>query len=261
MQIEKIGQLMLDGHTFDYDSFQTAEKTIVVGEMKCRYDRMSLRVYEHNLTAADYRQLLRYIRKNYNNHIDKNGGRINETNKRRKEYFVLNQFVELKPELNSYEIIPSHRPDFILSDHNQEIGIEITEFTTEHDSILNRIAKLFFSQHKTAEEIRIAAQKKFKAKANQYEYIQLPEGASIGSEVFSVDEKKLVYAKEIVKKYHLYKNEFNEYNHFIVLCDATDTILTYPNEMHDICDMAKQIQPEMTGFEVVILGYCDQKTF
>jgi len=67
------------------------------------------------------------------------------------------------------------------------------------------------------------------------------------------------YAKDVHTRLSSKAVVFEDDGEYSVIISVD--ICEYPNEMHDICDMAKQIQPEMTGFEVVILGYCDQKTF
>lgn len=236
--------------SFDFDNFNDAVLTISVSvepEISITFDRLSMRIYSHNLEKEDFSYVRSHLRSRYQNEYSR------DEQKTRKEYDVLLDYFLLRTEYASYIISKETRPDFVVSG-TQKIGIEVTEFTTEIDSVMAAISNQNFGQGKTAKEVYDNARLRHGAKADRYSYKMIAGSATIGTCTFNVAHKQQIYADEIIKKYHKYCNDFGKYDEFIVLCDARYTInVTSFWDSKDVIDMAKEKCNSLSGFTVCIL--------
>jgi hypothetical protein len=248
--LDSLADVIVSNHSFSFRTFQESVMTVNMIEapgLKLTYDRLSLRVYSHNLDEADYSYLVYQIRKRYW------GNKTRDEDKIRSEYDVLFDFMSQSPRWNAFEIRKETRPDFVLTG-KQCIGIEVTECTTESDSVLKAISNQNSGKGKTPEEMHRDALIRHGAKADNYSYREIAGKAVIGSGLFDVRKKKYAYANEIIKKYRKYSNHFWEYDEFIVICDARYTIcITEQEDAEEVIELAKEGCSEMRGFAVCII--------
>lgn len=248
--LDSLADVIVSNHGFSFRTFQESVMTVNMIEapgLKLTYDRLSLRVYSHNLDETDYSYLVHQIRKRYW------GNKTRDEEKIRSEYDVLLDFMSQSPRWNAFEIRKETRPDFVLTG-KQCIGIEVTECTTESDSVLKAISNQNYGKGKTPEEMHRDALIRHGAKADNYSYREIAGKAVIGSGLFDVRKKKCAYANEIIKKYRKYSNHFLEYDEFIVLCDARYTIcITEQEDAEEVIELAKEGCSEMRGFAVCII--------
>lgn len=241
---------IMQNMSFDHASFSEAVLTITVDaapELKLTFDRLSMKVYSHNLEDDEFSYVIKNLRSRYQEEHSR------EELKSMAEYNVLLDFFLLHQEYNTYNIAKETRPDFVLSG-DRRIGIEVTEFTTEVDSVLAAIANRNFGQDKTANEIHESAHLKHGSKADRYSYRMIAGSASIGAPLTDVRANKSIYADEIIKKYNKYCGVFSEYDEFIVLCDARYSInVTEWCDSKEVIEMAKEKCSSLSGFAVVIL--------
>jgi hypothetical protein len=235
---------------FEYTNFQEAALTITVNavpEIRLSFDRLSMRIYSHNLEDDDLSYVIRNLRRRYQEE------RSREELKARAEYNVLLDFSLLHQEYTAYKTAKETRPDFVLTG-DSKIGIEVTEFTTEVDSVLAAIANRNFGQDKTANEIHESARLRHGSKADRYSYRMIAGSASIGAPLTDVRASKCLYADEIIKKYNKYCGVFSDYDEFIVLCDARYSIsVTELWDSEEVIEMAKDKCSSLCGFTVAIL--------
>ena len=248
--LDLIVDRIMENMSFDYASFSEAVLTITVEaapELKLTFDRLSMRVYSHNLEDEDFSYVIKNLRRRYQEE------RSREELKAMAEYNVLLDFFLLHQEYNAYKIAKETRPDFVLTG-DSKIGIEVTEFTTEVDSVLTAIANRNFGQGKTANEIHESARLKHGSKADQYSYRMIAGSASIGAPLNDVRANKCLYADEIIKKYIKYCGAFSEYDEFIVLCDARYSInVTELWDSEEVIEIAKEKCSSLSGFTVAVL--------
>lgn len=241
---------IIENMSFDFDNFNDAALTISVNvepEISIRFDRLSMRIYSHNLPKEDYSYVISHLRSRYQNE------RSRDEQKTRAEYNVLLDYFLLRPEYASYVISKETRPDFVVTGA-RKVGIEVTEFTTEIDSVMAAISNQNFGQGKTAKEIYENARLRHGAKADRYSYKMIAGSATIGTCTFNVRSKQQIYADEIIKKYHKYCGDFEKYDEFIVLCDARYTInVTSFWDSKEVIEMAKEKCSSLRGFTVCIL--------
>ena len=241
---------IIENMSFDFDNFSDAALAISVDaepEISIRFDRLSMRIYSHNLGKEDYSYVISHLRSSYQNECSR------DEQKTRAEYNVLLDYFMLKPEYASYVISKETRPDFVVSGV-RKVGIEVTEFTTEIDSVMAAISNQNFGQGKTAKEIYENALLRHGAKADRYSYKMIAGSATIGTCTFNVRNKQQIYADEIIKKYHKYCSVFEKYDEFIVLCDARYTInVTSFWDSKEVIEMAKEKCSSLRGFTVCIL--------
>ena len=132
--VDTLASMILQNHSFSFQTFAEAKHTISLdnGAIHYTYDRLSLTVYNHSLTKDEYSYLGRKLRTDYTTLFSR------EDEKQRKEYGVLLLFVSLNDNFSEFSIKKEVRPDFVLFGH-QRIGVEVTEFTTQDDSIMMKL--------------------------------------------------------------------------------------------------------------------------
>ena len=234
--IDTLAAEILQNHSFNFQTFAEAEHTISLGNgtIHYTYDRLSLTVYSHSLTKDEYSYLGRKLRTDYTKLFSK------EDEKQRKEYGVLQLFVSLNNNFADFSIQKEVRPDFVLSGH-QRIGIEVTEFTTQTDSVMATICNQNFGKGLSAKTIENNAVKKHGQKAKNYYFHDIKGTVAIGAGLQDINHNKAIYVEEIITKYEKYKSEFSKYDEFIILCDARMTLgVTSQWDAKDVVDMAKE---------------------
>lgn len=250
--IDTLSQTILQNHSFDFRTFAEAKQTITMdgGRIQYTYDRLSLVVLNHTLSDEEYTYLGKKLQNDYHNLFSR------EDQKQRSEYAVLQCFISFNSELSDYSIQKETRPDFVLLG-KQRIGIEVTEFTTQADSVLAAICNQNYGKGLSAQEIKSNAITQHGQKAKIYHYHENNGKVMIGSGLQNLGCNREIYADEIVKKYNKYKDEFQHYDKFIVLCDARWVLgITSEWEVNDVIEKAKE-SCEMSNFTVCIL-YSDE---
>ena len=190
-----------------------------------------------------------------------------ETQKARLEYDALFRMITVSGRYNEMRIIKQIQPDFVLEAGNEKIGVEVTEFTTPQDKVMNVISKKNFGMGKTIDVIKKDAIKEHGSKASEYEYFQLDATNVVGRPMFNVVEQHKWYAREVVKKFEIYKGSFAQYSEFVILCDGQHSMcLSSKYDSEAILLLARDIKPSMQGFILNVLrqddfGKCVLDTF
>lgn len=243
-----LAEEMIKQQSFRYKTFDEAKTVIEMDNRRCEFDRLSLCIYSHDLSSKEYSVLCKQLRLKHDLSFSR------EDQKAISEYGILWYYFQLKNLYSGIEISKQIRPDFHLRDASNYIGIEVTELTTAEDSILKSISKQNFEIGLTAKEIQENAIKKHGEKAKKYYYYDLGNTTAIGSGPFDCSNKKEKYAAEIIKKYKLYRDMFNCFNLFIILCDARDPLsVTHKIDSDEIIQIVKCKVPDISGFNVAIL--------
>lgn len=245
--IIELANMISSQQSFDYETFEKAKATQKAGRLNCEFDRMTLYIYSHNLTADEYELLKSLLRAKLSE--------LNRENQKKiSEYDALLAYLQYKTDYIGSAIQKCVQPDFCLSNGIVNVGIEITQFTTEQESVQMAIARQNFGRGKRAKEIQENARKMHGTKANEYKYFDIDGTAIIQSGLFDCSSRKYKYADEIKKKYDIYNGQFDKFNHFILLCDGRlATCLSYKKDSDDIIKIVKEKMPHNTGFNVAIL--------
>lgn len=249
--LDTLSERILQEQSFDFQTFAEAKKTISMdeGAIQYTYDRLSLTVYNHSLTKEEYSYLRRKLRSACELCFNR------EDQKQLREYGVLLSFISLKSDLLDYSIQKEVRPDFVLSGQ-KKIGVEVTEFTTQTDSVLAAICNQNFGKGLSAEAIETNALRKHGEKAKKYYYHDIKGTVAVGAGLQDVNLNKEIYSDEVITKYEKYKNEFHRYDQFIILCDARMVLgVTSKWDAKDVVDIAKR-KSNINNCTVCIL-YCD----
>lgn len=243
-----LAEEIIKQQSFRYKTFDEAKTLIEMDNKTCEFDRLSLRIYSHNLSTEEYRVLCKQMRLKHDLAFSR------EDQKAISEYGILLDYLQLKSSYSGMEISKQIRPDFHLRGASSYIGIEVTELTTPEDSVLKSISKQNFGIGLTAKEIQENAIKKHGKKAKEYSYYDLGNTTAIGSGVFDCFYKKSKYAAEIIKKYDLYRDMVNCFDRFIILCDAREPVsVTHKIDSDEIIQIVKSKIPDACGFNVAIL--------
>ncbi len=249
--LDTLAQTILQNHSFDFPTFAEAKQTISMdnGKIQYTYDRLSLVVYSHTLTKEEYSYVGKKLRSDYRLFFSK------EDQKQREEYGVLLSFISLNNDLWEYSIRKETRPDFVLSG-KKRIGIEVTEFTTETDSVLTSICNQNFGKGLSAEEMKSNAIQKHGKKAKRYDFHEICGTVVVGAGLQDINRNKESYADEIITKHEKYNTDFHLYDSFIILCDARKVIgVTSKWDAIDVVNNARRKSP-ISNCTVCIL-YCD----
>jgi hypothetical protein len=243
--------------SFEHTSFIEA-KDCVCHKNICRnkyivYDRLSFWVYEHNLSSTEFYQFGKELKSLY---IPP----TNEYDKCRLEYGVLFRYYHFfNPTFANYNITKNERPDFILRNGKYSIGIEVTQLTTPYEQVMGKISSLS-ENGISADELKMQAENKHGRKAEKYRYYEIGDSASVGTETLRPDTIREMFVAQIIEKYEKYKNEIQNFDKFIILCDANQGItLTSEEEADEIHNMLN-LKLFNKSFRVAIL-WCNNQLF
>ena len=248
--IANLAKQIVNAQSFDFQTFQDAKMTLDIHGMHYSFDRLSLCEYSHNLSPDEHASLSKHITQLFE------ATHTREEQKTRVEYGTLFHLIVLQNLYSNYRITKETRPDFVLCGP-RKIGIEITEFTTEQDSVMSRIAKENFGKGLSALEIEANA-KRHGAKANEYQYYDLNGSAAIASGMYDTSVKHMKYADIITQKFIKYKQDFPLYDEFVVLCNAQHSMcMSSERDSAAVVAFAKNKVPELTAFTLHILRLDD----
>lgn len=212
-----LAKQMVDNQSFSFGSFQDAKAKV---EHKYRnnslyieYDRLSLYIYHHNLTARQYHELGIQLSNLFSY-------RTIEDKKTRIEYLILFQYLKFHPEYMLAHIAKSLHPDFTLDLDGQTVGIEVTRLEKAADNIMSKIISKRNKPGMKANEVLAAAFKDHGEKIKEYEVFEIAENVlaihHIESMLISNDE----FVKRIGDKIEKYRNLAYSFDRFIILCNA-----------------------------------------
>lgn len=248
---------MLSQQSLCFSSFEEAKATISTQAVECRYDRISLHVYSHNLSPEEFSLLEKAIAIKCEERL-KEKRLKKEDQKSRKEYGVLLHMMLLDECYERAKIIKKTQPDFVLENERGKIGVEVTEFTTQEDKVLYAISKDNFGQGKSIDAIKRDSVEKHGQKANAYRYTAEDGINIVIRPMFDTIAQQAQYADEILKKHTSYKASFSEYDRFIILCDGRyAACLSSKSDSENVLSLAKEKNADMCGFTLKILRQDD----
>lgn len=229
--IEKFAIEIFKSYSFDINFFHEARTKVemyIENEIKyIEFDKTCFGIYKSNLSQEEKKQIFKIVSMLWK---DKNSEIIKERNER----FTLFNYMLINFELQKYKIKKESRPDFVLEDENQKIGIEVTRLTNEQFEVA-KVILAEASENISLEQFRKVAIKRHGKKAQDYRYHKINEKFAISSGGYSCDEMIKEYVNEINKKYKKYKDDLGKYDKFIILCDATAPIeLTEEQEIDNM---------------------------
>jgi len=215
--LKGLAEQMIASQGFYYKSFYDAVATIEYQYRKktlfVTYDKLSLSIYDHNLTAKQHF----ILGKNLSNWLLTHNS---EDQKLRIEYSILFQYASLFPEYQHAEITKSLHPDFVVRFDDITIGVEVTRLEKSSDNIMTKIISEQNKPGMTANEILAKAFSKHGEKVREYEIFE------IGDDVFAIQhvESLLItndaFAQQIVNKLDKYEALARSFTKFILLCNA-----------------------------------------
>ena len=248
-EIIKLAAQMVAFQNFNYRSLPEAKKEIYFGDIKHCFDALSFCTYYSSLNHQQKSELSKILF----DHCDKNMS--NEERKCRKEYESLFHYLQMPNNpYRDYSISKETRPDFVLAGE-RAVGIEVVEFITEQQGIMNKIANKNFGRGKSAEEIYQAAKNKHGSKAERYTFSDSYGTATISLKgLEDANQSQLLFASKILSKWHKYKEITNCFERFIVLCDARYTIaVTDKTDCDDIMNYLEKLNSNISNFTICIL--------
>ena len=246
---------ILRTHHYYYKSFEEAKiHYITENRHEIVYDAMSLFIYSHTMDANLYFQFSNHLRKKYHELFNA------EDKKRQREYEVLLLFFGIHTEYEKGSVTHIDRPDFeVITNTGKKVGIEVTQFVTEEDSVQNAIMREYFGRGMSAEEIKNNAVKWHGRKALKYRYSEFESRVCISSPIKSASPEYFTYAKEITSKLKKYKQIKDRYDKFIVLCDGRHPIFVSSRyDTEQIMENTKALYPDECGVDVAIIRYSEQ---
>ena len=247
LDIERLARDIVAQQSFSFSSFAEAKCTIKQDAYYCTFDRLSLQTYTHNMPRESFSKVSQLVHKMFST------SRHIEDNKKLAEYCTLFSYAQLINNAEHFVLKKEEHPDFVLC-APKKIGIEITVFTRELHSVLARIANEALGQGKNVVEVKQHALSRHKGKANNYAYYDLDGSPAVGVPLYNIKDDFAAFAKIIIKKYHLYKDQFSNYDEFILLCDARARVsVSNETDIQDIVALAQQQQPDMKGYSLHIL--------
>ena len=254
VNIKYFAEEMIKKQSFLCSSFAEAKDIIKISDKFIEYDRITLIDYSHNLCADEYKLFLRELCR-----LGKEKNVSREEEKMLKEYYALFYYVQ-NNSLMATKIQKETRPDFVLTlENGSRWGIEETELTTPNDKVLGAIMRDFSGTKLTEEEIKRRAIEKHGEKANNYQIRKYGKTLTIGSGMFSINSRKELFAQKILTKYIKYKGMIDEFDKFVILCDAIQGYeVTSQQDVEDIFDLIyDKISHE--NVEISILAFVDNK--
>ena len=250
-KLDALIENILAEQNFNYRNFLEAQKTFCVVDAEDKVitiDRITLYIYGSNLAWHD----LDYVRLRLEERYT--GECTREDEKKRYEYYSLLRFLWVKRDLLTFNIRKEERPDFVLTDGSKEIGIEVTEFVTEEDSILRKICGYINAGVKTGCELQAMGRKKYRRAADVYIYGDRGGVPTIRSPVYGMEAGRNHYAKLIISKFKKYNEIFSLFDEFIILCDARKCLeVTKKRESAWVIALAQFSERRLGGCTVCIL--------
>lgn len=254
--IENIADKMVENQSFKLISFNEARATIEqpfrTKTLSITYDRLSLCIYEHNLTRRQYRELGNSLRKWLESHNS-------EEKKARIEYGILFHYILLHPELGSAHISKEVRPDFIIEAEGKTIGIEVTRLEKESDNIMTHIISNYVKPGLKANEILAMAFKHHGYKAYEYELLEFDNNVVAIRHIERMLISTFEFVDMIGKKIEKYKTIAQNFDKFIILCNAQHgiTITTEKDALNLIEDAIEKFSDH--NMNIAILYYSSNR--
>ena len=248
--IEIIANRIVELQSFDYHSFPNAKHSLTIDNIDIVFDRITLFIYSHNLSRPSS--------SNLRNHIDRILDYImtTEEKKLRREYLVLLDYLWKSQLWEVANFKKARHPDFILQfcDSNDIIGLEVTEFKTKAIGELFNISNANFGKGKTIEQIKETASKRFKKSADKFIYSEIDGLAYVSTDLIDTVENQKHYAETISKKYEKYKDSLDQFDQFILVCDARLTSsLSCVSDAHQVLEFTRLTNPNIHNFNVHFL--------
>ena len=220
--LQRVARKVMLSQSFAYPSFATAMHEIQFSlngyHHWLRYDRLSLCIYEHNLSASEYYQLGEYLTE-WEKQSDK------EDVKKRLEYAILFQYAKIHKEVHNATIQKVVRPDFVLAFNSLEtVGIEVTRLITQSDSVASKIIGEYYKSDLSLEEIDQQIRKKHGKKAETMRLGRFSQNALWCSDHDDFHLSNVPFVENVDRKISKYKDTIGKFDRFIILCDAQSGI-------------------------------------
>lgn len=248
VDIQTLAHSINELQSFEYESFGKAKYDLVYGDAKIVVDRITLYFYNHTLSPEVYSELSSKLQNEFEE------AHTREELKERKEYLSLLKFFEAAKISHDTKIKKQERPDFVISVGDKRVGVEVTSLSSKDDNQLKTIAKKNFGKGMSAEDLKNAAYENYKSASQRFCYWEINGSSCIGRPMFNIEDDKREFASTIIKKYHKYNRDFEDFDCFIVLCDAMETItVTDEHDADEIINIAFSEEPQMHGFDIAIM--------
>lgn len=250
--LQSIANELIASQSFDFPSFAEAKTELNfsidgVSHQIC-YDRLSLHFYRYDLSIRDFFTLGKLLELWLQEHS-------NEDRKKREEYGILLRYTLCFPELAEAKIQKREQPDFVLTYPNEKtIGIEVTRFIRAMDNIVNQILRKYSDSKLSLPEIDRLIKKEHGQKASNIKVKRF-----VGNALWCYDQSGFLLsnkpfietANKKLKKYHEIANDFDD---FILLCDATQGINITTNwNADDLMQEIETLDSYSRNIRVVIL--------
>lgn len=240
--MKTLADQMIASQSFGFKSFQEAVATVEHQfrdkMLRITYDRLSMCIYSHNLTAKQFFTL----KKNMNHWLLKH---YSEDQKLRIEYGILFHYALLFPEFQNAQISKNLHPDFILSFGEQTIGVEVTRLEKDSDNIQTRILSENYKPGMTANEVFAKAFSKHGRKVREYEIFEINNEHVAIRHIESMLIIDDIFVKQIevkIKKYNALAASFDK---FILLCNAqTGITITSEDDARNMLDKVFEMYPD-----------------
>ncbi len=247
-QIKALAQEIISLHNLSYNSISEAKKELKLGEIDYCFDALSLYSYSSSLNTHEECELSHYLR----DYFDKETS--NDHRKCMKEYGVLFKFNQVNSYLyDDFTVYKEIQPDFILCG-DIRIGIEVVELITPQDGVMRKIANKNFGKGKTKAKIYEAAKEKHGTKADQFKYLNLGGTNAIAPKrLTDVNQMLLEFSSKIFNKWKKYRGMINDFDKFIVLCDARLTVISRKDDCDRIMRNLELLDANISGITVCFL--------
>ena len=135
---------------------------------------LTLLIYEHDFSNESqillYKNIAELAEKQFNK----------EDLKQRKELISLYNFLQCNSKYTGYKFRKELRPDFILTNDKEKIGVEITELTTQDDKIIDAIMKECSNKGLSEAQIRDQIKKSHGRKVENFDLAMFNNKMAVG---------------------------------------------------------------------------------
>ncbi len=105
-----------------------------------------------------------------------------------------------------------------MKKQNRKIGIEVTTFITEHETVCHKIISDKTISNESVEKYKTEAIKKHGLKANNYSYGLINGVRTLSTGTMDVNYNKNCFLNIVNNKFKKYSNQTLDFDKFIVLC-------------------------------------------
>lgn len=227
-----------------YSSFDEARLTAIEGDKRIVFDAFSLTVYEHNLSADEYKRLGRDLASEINK---EDHAWLSERN----EFILLHQYMTICCIPPRTKIKKGERPDFILSFESGTVGIEITSLTPASQCAAGSLANKISLSGYSTRIVEPYKHFKFEIESINDTWLISDPQESGKPLLDNIEDAN----RHIQRKIDMYTESSLPHQQILILCNASDCLFV-TSKAEANC-LLSRFRPQLLKKEInIALVYC-----